>query len=557
MNTCSNMLMLHFEQVEYDYTLENDKTPSLVQYSKYSETPIRPQPYSYIRAQRMLKAGASNTKIVHHTLEDKGAKEVARLVTQKRCDQITHSAKGLSSQNMASAQRIHSAGPRLQTSAGQDDRRPLMSEMPPVGVNVSAKSVTILPRPTYSIGHTHPRAQSSGHAQPKAQSSTRSSTVHGIRTGNDGDSNDEDSKGDTRRRVSWAFEHPRIPRCKKLRLNEVKSLLRSQMRIRGKPVPPDFVYLSINAIQASMKPTEATANMQLMKREEELRYSRHLGRPVSSPGMIDPRTKVPVEELHLDQMMIEHGLAPIRPSEEKQEEDATDWKPQGARGGANDKGRVKMGGVTPVAAIIDTEYRSTPVTTRPHISLYKKSIPSSIPEARILRPHTATLRCPTPEPGVATTRMLRKAKQASLRGNISKVTVLPPRRKLQPTQTSPDAMMVPMLMYSPNLSARIEDLRQHQRQRQEALLVSPDGKGKVSKYNDPMRSHVTFTLRTHQQVEQELVAIATRRDLDERKSTRRFEKQQRAAWLAKVKGCDMRQFTEASQSYVPEIGKVT
>jgi len=78
----------------------------------------------------------------------------------------------------------------------------------------------------------------------------------------------------------------------------------------------------------------------------------------------------------------------------------------------------------------------------------------------------------------------------------------------------------------------------------------------VSKYNDPMRSHVTFTLRTHQQVEQELVAIATRRDLDERKNARRFEKQQRAAWLAKVKGCDVCQFTKASRSYVPEIGEV-
>ena len=545
MNTSHNMLMLHFEQVEYDYMLENDKTPALVQYGKYSETPIRPQPYSYIRAQRMLKAGASNTKIVHHPLEGEGPRrELTPRVTPKRRDQMTHSAKGLSSHNMASAHRIHSAGARLQTSARQTDRRPLTSDTPLTPVKISAKSVTISVRPT------HPSAP----PQPRVPLSSRSSTAHGIH--DDGQSSDDGSRSGSRRRVSWAFEHPRIPRSKRVTLNEVKSLLRSQMRIRGKPVPPDFVYLSINAIQTSMRPTEATVNMQEMKREEELRTSRHLGRPVSSPGMIDPRTKVSPEQLQLDPVMVEYSLARPKPADEKLADDDIEGKTPQADRGVEDRGRGRLGGATPVAAIIDTEYRSAPVTTRPHMSLYKKSIPSSIPEARVLRPHSATMRCPTPEPGVATTRMLRKAKQASLRGNVTKVSALPPRGKPWQTQTSPDVAMVPMLMYSPDLNARIEDLKQTQRKRQEALLVSPDGKGKVSKYNDPMRSHVTFTLRTHQQVEQELVAIATRRDLDERKNARRFEKQQRAAWLAKVKGCDVCQFTKASRSYVPEIGEV-
>ena len=530
MNTSNNLLMLHFEQIEYDYALENDKTPTLVQYGKYSDTPIRPQPYSYIRAQRMLKAGATNTKIVHHT------PGVVDPVTRRRCEQTTHSAKGLSSHNMASAQRIHSAGARLQTSARQrgGDRRALLSATPPTGVRTSGKSVTVSAQPV------RPSSQSRSRLQP----SLHSSSAHDILTVDV----DSGAQPDMRRRVSWAFERPRIARSKKMSLSEVKSLLRSQIRLRGKPVPPDFVYLSINAIQASMKPTEATANMQLTKRDAELRCSRHLGRPVSSPGMIDPRTKVPIQDLHIEQMMVEHGL--VKPTEEKL--DNGDGKmPHSARGGTEDRGRAK----TPVAAVIDTEYRSTPVATRPHVSLYKKSVPSSIPEARLLRPHTATVRCPTPEPGVATTRMLRKAKEASLHG--SRATVLSPRRKLRQTQTvSPDLTMVPNLMNSSNLSAKIEELKRHQQRRQEALLVSTDGTGKVSKYNDPMRSHITFTLRTHQQVEQELVAIATRRDLDERKNTAMFEKQQRAAWLARVKGYDVCQFTQAPRPYMQKISEV-
>ena len=539
MNTSNNLLMLHFEQIEYDYALENDKTPTLVRYSKYSDTPIRPQPYSYIRAQRMLKAGATNTKIVHHT------PGVVDPVTRRRCEQTTHSAKGLSSHNMASAQRIHSAGARLQTSArhrGVDRRSPLPAT-PPAGVRISAKSVTVSAQPI------RPPSQS----RSRVQGSLHSSSAHDILVV-DVD-RDKGAQPDMRRRVSWAFERPHITRSKKMSLNEVRSLLRSQIRLRGKPVPPDFVYLSINAIRASMKPTEATANMQVTKRDAELRCSRHLGRPVSSPGMIDPRTKVPMEDLHIDQMMIEHGLVPLKQAEEKL--DNGDGKmPHSARGGAEDKGRVVD--KTPVAAIIDTEYRATSVATRPHISLYKKSVPSSIPEARLLRPHTATVRCPTPEPGVATTRMLRKAKEASLHGSHSRVTVLSPRRKLRQTQTvSPELTMVPNLMNSSNLSAKIEELKRHQQRRQEALLVSTDGTGKVSKYNDPMRSHITFTLRTHQQVEQELVAIATRRDLDERKNTAMFEKQQRAAWLARVKGYDVRQFTQTPRAYIQKISEVS
>ena len=39
-NTSNMLLVLNFEKLEYDYTLEDDKMPSLVKYSKYSDAKV-------------------------------------------------------------------------------------------------------------------------------------------------------------------------------------------------------------------------------------------------------------------------------------------------------------------------------------------------------------------------------------------------------------------------------------------------------------------------------------------------------------------------------------
>ena len=62
--------MLNFEPVDYDYSLEDDKMPPRVQYSKYADAPIRQQTYPYVRAQRIERTGTTNPKIVHHDKEE-------------------------------------------------------------------------------------------------------------------------------------------------------------------------------------------------------------------------------------------------------------------------------------------------------------------------------------------------------------------------------------------------------------------------------------------------------------------------------------------------------
>ena len=77
---------------------------------------------------------------------------------------------------------------------------------------------------------------------------------------------DDDMDG-AKRRVSWAFENPLLPSgTKVIGLTDTKALLRSQMRDKNKPIPPDFIYLSVNNIQTNMKPTQASRHMEVRLR---------------------------------------------------------------------------------------------------------------------------------------------------------------------------------------------------------------------------------------------------------------------------------------------------
>lgn len=64
-NTKTNVLMLTFESIDWDYSYESDKVVSLVDNNKYPDTPLRQYPYSYIRAQRMAHSGSADTRLIN------------------------------------------------------------------------------------------------------------------------------------------------------------------------------------------------------------------------------------------------------------------------------------------------------------------------------------------------------------------------------------------------------------------------------------------------------------------------------------------------------------
>lgn len=108
------------------------------------------------------------------------------------------------------------------------------------------------------------------------------------------------------RRVSWAFEHPDIPDCTEPSLDEMKFLLKKQ--IRGTAKTPDFIYLSVSSLKNpvySTYPYEHSKAMEfdkLQKTKAPKQATRksilRQNRPQSSPSSIDKaKGKISAEEL--------------------------------------------------------------------------------------------------------------------------------------------------------------------------------------------------------------------------------------------------------------------
>lgn len=536
------MLVYNFEAVDYDYSLPTDKMPPRVQYSKYSDAPIRPQLYPYIRAQRMCKAGATNEKILHPQ--------------QKPSEQTSHSAKSLSAHSLLRAKRIQSAVSSRYATENLNKRLGTTGSAPG---RLQSKSMMDLSSKSSSSGSIRPTTAKSRRvsAHSTAVPATPGTAVTSVKIVapalQDSDATTEED-AEMKRRVSWAFEHPFVPTVNFMNLQETKSLLRSQIRAKGETIPPDFVYLTVNAIQQSMKPSQVTSNTASNKKFEELQIKKKLGRPSSSPSRIDPRTKVPVEELTWNQFLAEQGFAATDIDARSEAESKVSQVTNGSHYATVP---VTLG--VPTTTTILTEFGPVPIEAKPHLSMYSKHVQSSIPPPRLLRPHTATmiksnLVYGQPRPHSAATCLPETTVQSRLRSAVSRDS-----RKSMATPSTSNAEMAPMLMYPQQLHDRIAQMKQRrierQAEQQQVRKVGDQTIGNVSKFNDPLRSHVDFKLKTHHQVEQEMKEMNNRYIDDKVRQSSRQEKRQKAAWKAKVTGKTRMDFAQKPKSVAPELGE--
>lgn len=70
-NTKTNVLMLTFESIDWDYSHETDKVVSFVDNNKYPDAPLKTFSYPYIRAQRMAKTGSADERLVRKSRKPK------------------------------------------------------------------------------------------------------------------------------------------------------------------------------------------------------------------------------------------------------------------------------------------------------------------------------------------------------------------------------------------------------------------------------------------------------------------------------------------------------
>ncbi|CAD5123491.1 DgyrCDS11833 [Dimorphilus gyrociliatus] len=474
-NTINNVLTLTFEKIEYDYTLKDDKLPSLIKYKKYGDAPVRKHNYAYYRANRMKVAGASDRRILGKTKEDLSEK-----VYKKSQEQVSHSAKSLSKANLASAKRIQSAITRDSGYCSSPGLRDLIdrSEIRTVS---RERSKTATPQQPHDIDSIAKPENPKGPADLSSGMNKR------------------------RRRVSWSFDNRTLPRSKKLTLSEMKTLLRSQIRIKGEVPPPDFIYLSVNAIQNKMKPDRALKEIEINegRRKEELDdYKRH-NRPFSSPSRIDPRTKMYVDDMNWRNLLSPNGF--------HDDEDAVS---------------IESSYVSSISSIreeIEEPRNSTIVREYAPVSIEKKRIASahsvktktSIPKAEHVRPQTSIERRSTSE----------EKKICSLRSK----SVGPTTKKNRITTSAREITQVPMLMYPEALktSKLAEEVRRRriekQKERNDALE------------NDPLKDNVKFELLTHDEVSQQLKDIEKLFEERDKQAELDKEKRQRALWLTRVK----------------------
>lgn len=528
LNTSKNLIELRFENVEWDYTLENDKIPSAVKYSSYSDAPIRPQPYPYIRAQRMKRAGASNTKIIHHDPKKKSRKPPNILQMNLYAKQIPHSAKCLSQKSLESARLIQSAAPESGYESGPS---PTAMEHRPSSDKYTVSSSRSFP--TKPPKAPRPSTFKSATSQPSVVIADPLCKHY------DDDDDDVHEPMSLKRRVSWAFDQSVFPKTKDISLSETKTLLRSQMRMKAESiVPPDFIYLTVNAIQSSMQSSETATNT---KKNVRAMVSGLDGfkRPSSSPSKIDPRTKVPVDELGIDKF--KHKTEEVETiSEFSDTKSFKSLKSSKAKESEQLPGRDRERYATPCEI--------KPTKTKIRMSLHPKKVKTTVPIGRSIRPVSAAAHRQeqreedtTGRPVTAPTLRRPDTAISDVPSTIASALpgVIPPQKK-QPMGISSsmhDVNLVPMKMYPKDMKEKLSALIQEKRRaKSETMLrsASDTAIGKVSQYNDPMRSHVKFELRTYEQEKEFISNIETMYIEKQQRDEELMEKKKRAAWLAKA-----------------------
>lgn len=535
--------------MEWDYTLENDKIPSAVKYSSYSDAPIRPQPYPYIRAQRMKRAGASNTKIVNHDPKKRDSRPPNILQMNLYAKQIPHSAKCLSHKSLESARLIQSAAPESGYESGPSPTAMEHRASSDKHTVSSTKSLNKPPKPP------RPSTFKSATSQPSVVIADPLPKHY-----DDDDDEEPHAPMSVKRRVSWAFDQSIIPKTKDISLSETKALLRSQMRMKAESVvPPDFIYLTVNAIQNTMQSSETTSNT---KKNIRAMVSGLDGfkRPSSSPSKIDPRTKVPVEELGIDKFR-------HKPEEVETLSEFSDTKSFKSLKSSKAKESDQVPGP-------DRERYATPCEVRPtktkiRMSLHPRKVKTTVPIGRSIRPLSAAAHRQesaevdlTGRPVTAPT--IRRPDTAISDVPSTIASALPgviPQQKKQPvgvSSTMHEVNLVPMKMYPKDMKEKLSALIQEKRRaKSETVLRSANDTviGKVSQYNDPMRSHVKFELRTYEQEKEFINNIEQKYVEKQQRDEELMEKKKRAAWLAKASSRPSTVSATQRPSAVPGSGR--
>ena len=489
MNTHTNLLVLQFEEIEWNYDLENDSLPPLIKYGSYSDVPIQKKAYSYVRAKRMEKIGASNAKILQHTNSNRATscvssnasgtdKEQAAQNVCHQVRQLDHSARLLSGKSLAKAKFIQQFGIVYNNQQNAGSLRWL---------NKSSQSSC-----SWITGHyskTEPNRSISSMRTTEIPSGNKlkeSSTQESNHLSH------EDSAPRFKRRMSWAFDKPQKIKEKDASLSEMKKLLRSQIRVKSGVKVPNFVYETMKAHHKERKFPDDRESIERRRR------------PLSSPSKIDARTKVWINHLQLAQLK---NKKLDKDSQSRKNIDGTvDYN-------SNNNNNAKSPFQESKKKNITTKYISCFSETESPQKMQTVSIRSTIPEKWIL--HPVMKFCSTEDNDESQT--IRNRPHTTF--VVEQYTGQIPSSTRRISSSAPNIREPLKLIQSSEYVEKVAKFRTERkmtRQRQMKEMRHDQ----VTPSNDPMRSHINFYLRTQ---EEEAEVISKMRTCEKERKLREGE----------------------------------
>lgn len=527
---------MNFEKVKWDYTLETDEVTPLVQFKSYSDAKVRSQPYPYVRAQRMRKAGASNRKIIHHNSPIPETCTKYTFQHNNRAPQLPHSARSLSSRSLEKAKQV-------QNSLKSFDMSSIAANRSSCSCSSQEKSSVVEQSVTSSEMKLLQAQSPHSEDKLKAGKESPSSQFHDLIKKDDDGSCLVRGTPNLCRRISWAFDKPLVPKGQDISLSEMKALLRSQIRMKKcNIIPPDFIYLTVSTIEKSVVNSETNYNTKLNMLDWKPATAAIKKRPTSSPSRIDSRTKVPVEQLGLEIFHAENDThEPTNPNSVQSVKTKEQIKPQ------LDVNKESF----------TTSHVASPVNVSSHSRIHPKSVKTATPTRWVVHPKPVKTATPTkwvvhpvsavaeekeqvplgnlpPAPGSRSSTSLNPS-SVSITSPLPHTRTFSQRSKsdLQPSTTQ-QASITPLLIYAREVKEKVAKLKEQRKNHQAPSQTGPDGQpvGKTSTYNQLMRGHVRFELRTHQQEEEYMHHLQQTNNDTKRKENEELEKKKKAPWLA-------------------------
>lgn len=518
---------MNFEKVNWNYTMETDNIVPFTRYGSYSEFPLRTQPYPYVRAQRTRKAGAVNNKLIHHSLQYPEDNATLDYVHQYNGDLIPHSAQSLNRKSLHHTQLAQGSLKSLETSSTSTDRT--LSPLHSQEKHSLIETKGIHSQTLHTVGKLNTRTKSA------------SSQAHTAVTTIQSNSDEGEDKGTARqnihitRRISWAFDQPLVPKDTIISLSEMKSLLRSQIRMKAESIiPPDFIYHTVSTIQKYGIRSATDYSTKLSRCDWQASSPATKKRPTSSPSRINLKTKLPVDKLQLGVLHLKNqavsGPSPVS--------------------SVNIKDMCRQQSVLNKDSFTTT-LNAYPASASVQASIHPTVVKTTIPQACIIRPVSAgpkayghqelILETPLPPrplttPGKAGSKDFQ-AVSANIAAALPGASYCTQRSRSNLSSTGQEINDVPLLMSTKVIKDKIAEMKS-KKKKQVSFERNSDKQllGEVSVFNHPLRTHAKFQLHTHQEEESLLMQTQLFYADKERKEKEDQMKKKKAAWLALATG---------------------